>query len=513
MKRLLWMLVAAMMSASVSAQTILIGDTNGDGELSIADVTSTVNMVLGKSPAKTIDLSGMAYRVDNTMVAGTWYAPSGMHFTLNADGTTDYPGGATFKFMPSQGHLIVYDAMGLPTKAISLWEVTPAYLLAVEYATGAFTRYTNSSMMVSGITLSQTSLSLNSGTTAQLTATVTPAEALNPSLQWASSDESVATVSQTGLVTAVGGGTATVTCTATDGSGVQATCQVTVTQLVTGITLSHTILVLELDGYQKLTATVLPANATNTKVTWTSSDEDVAEVTSSGGVAAVGIGSCTITCEARDGSGVQATCQVTVSDPDSYEYVDLGLPSGTLWATCNVGAENPEDYGDYFAWGETTTKSTYNWSTYKYCNGSNTTLTKYCTSSSYGTVDNKTELDLEDDAAYMNWGGDWRMPSYDQLNELINSSYTTTEGTTQNGVNGYKITSKSNGKSIFLPAAGFRYEASLYDAGSYGNYWSRTLYTSNPSYGRFLFFDSSDVDTYDSGRCNGFSVRPVRVSQ
>ena len=140
---------------------------------------------------------------------------------------------------------------------------------------------------------------------------------------------------------------------------------------------------------------------------------------------------------------------------EEHEWVDLGLPSGTLWATCNVGASKPEEYGDYFAWGETEPKTTYSWSTYKYCKGTETTMTKYCTSSYYGTVDNKTELEPSDDAATVNWGPDWQMPSYEQCKELTNGSYTTTTITTLNGVEGRMITSKSNGNSIFLPATGY----------------------------------------------------------
>ena len=113
---------------------------------------------------------------------------------------------------------------------------------------------------------------------------------------------------------------------------------------------------------------------------------------------------------------------VTVTQPiDNHEWVDLGLPSGTLWATCNVGANTPEEYGDYFAWGETEPKDYYGWNTYKWCNGSRYTLTKYCTDSSYGYngfVDNKAELDPEDDAAYVNWGSSWRIPTTEQQCEL-----------------------------------------------------------------------------------------------
>ena len=201
-------------------------------------------------------------------------------------------------------------------------------------------------------------------------------------------------------------------------------------------------------------------------------------------------------------------------DSDVHEYVDLGLPSGTLWATCNVGASKPEEYGDYFAWGETTTKGTYNWSTYKYCKGSSSTMTKYCTKSSYGTVDNKTELEPSDDAATANWGSNWQTPSRNQCDELVNSSYTTQTWTTMNGVKGWKITSKSNGNSIFLPAAGCRYDTSLSDAGSRGYYWSRSLSTSDSYSAYGMGIGSNPI--YSNGyslRYAGQSVRPVRVKK
>ena len=176
-----------------------------------------------------------------------------------------------------------------------------------------------------------------------------------------------------------------------------------------------------------------------------------------------------------------------VSDAASnYKAVDLGLPSGTLWADRNVGADAPEAYGDYFAWGETEPKDYYYWDSYKWCNGSSSTMTKYCTSSSYGTVDGKTTLDLEDDAAYVNMGSEWRMPTKSELDELRNNC--TWTWTTQNGVPGKKVTGP-NGNSIFLPAAGYRRYSSLDYAGSYGNYWSSSLYWSDPNFAYFLYFD------------------------
>ena len=192
-----------------------------------------------------------------------------------------------------------------------------------------------------------------------------------------------------------------------------------------------------------------------------------------------------------------------------HEYVDLGLPSGTLWATCNIGANSPEEYGDYFAWGEAFKKSEYSWSTYKYCMGSLITLTKYCTDSSYGYngyTDGLTELLPEDDAATINWGSNWQMPSRAQLEELFNNDYTTNESTSLNGVNGYKITSRKNGNNIFLPAAGCRSDAGFIGTGSFGFSWSRSLnYCYNAFIPELLFGFPGDF----GNRFYGRSVRPV----
>lgn len=174
----------------------------------------------------------------------------------------------------------------------------------------------------------------------------------------------------------------------------------------------------------------------------------------------------------------------------------------------NVGATSPEDYGDYFAWGETVPKAEYSWSTYKWCNGSVTTLTKYCINSYYGDVDNKTVLDLSDDAANANWGGYWRMPTNAEQDELGNTSYTTWTWTTLNGVKGCKVTSKTNGNSIFLPAAGYR-GSSLNDAGSFGYYYGSLLYTDCSDVAYRLSFGSISVGSSFTSRCYGLSVRPV----
>ncbi len=196
---------------------------------------------------------------------------------------------------------------------------------------------------------------------------------------------------------------------------------------------------------------------------------------------------------------------------NGHEWVDLGLPSGILWATTNVGANTPEAYGDYFAWGETKphANNVYNWESYKYCKGNKSRLTKYCSDASYGNngfTDTLTRLLPEDDAATVNWGEGWRMPTYTELKEL--ESKCGVIWTTQNGVNGYLFIS-SNGNSIFLPAAGYRWESSLIITGIHGYYWSSSLYTNNPSNVRYLNFYSEDYCMYFDERFNGFSVRPV----
>ncbi len=198
---------------------------------------------------------------------------------------------------------------------------------------------------------------------------------------------------------------------------------------------------------------------------------------------------------------------------NGYEWVNLGLPSGIKWASCNVGATKPEDLGNYYAWGEVKPKDDYSWATYKYANGDYDKLTKYCNSTSYGNngfTDNKTTLDLEDDAAHYNWGGNWRMPTSAEIDELLNNcTWGWTDNYNDTKVAGYKVTSKANGNSIFLPEAGFRYGTDAFNVGSYGYYWSSSLYEDYPSNAWLLDFYSDYRNRDNINRDYGFSVRPV----
>ena len=196
----------------------------------------------------------------------------------------------------------------------------------------------------------------------------------------------------------------------------------------------------------------------------------------------------------------------------SVTWVDLGLPSGLLWADRNVGAQSPEDYGNYYAWGETSTKEVYDWSTYAYGNDYDA-LTKYCNMSNYGLngfTDNLTTLEASDDAATVNLGGNARTPRDYEWRELMDN--TTATRTTRNDVYGHLFTA-SNGKSIFLPAAGNRGGPYLGDAGECGLYWSSSLGTDYPNGAWSFDFYSGGQYMFSRYRYYGFSVRAVRASQ
>lgn len=248
-------------------------------------------------------------------------------------------------------------------------------------------------------------------------------------------------------------------------------------------------------------------------VIWSSSDENIAIVTSDGTVTAVGEGTCTIT--ASIGPHQSNTCKIIVTSvsgkDNGFGYIDLGL--SVNWATFNVGAEQIEDYGDYYAWGETEPKDSYYASTYKWFNGSSTNITKYNNISNNGVVDNKIILEKEDDVAHIRWGGNWRMPTIDEQNELRENC--TWTWTTLNDVKGYIVRSNMPGytdRFIFLPATGYREGMRLYDVGSY--YWSSSLNVNHSDYAWMLCFDSKSQGTYHLGdRYFGRSVRPVIYSK
>lgn len=194
------------------------------------------------------------------------------------------------------------------------------------------------------------------------------------------------------------------------------------------------------------------------------------------------------------------TVDACIGQEHGYAWVSLDLPSGVKWATCNIGTDSIEGYGNYYAWGEVLPKDDYWWNTYKY--GSSNNLTKY------NNTDGKTTLEFEDDAAHVNWGGSWRMPTDAEWTELRENCMWT--WTTHNSVNGYLVTSKTNGNSIFLPVAGYRFGTDFSD--SAGRYWSSSLCTDDQSRAWGMCFGSRRWYVNSPYRYFGQSVRPVCLS-
>ena len=195
---------------------------------------------------------------------------------------------------------------------------------------------------------------------------------------------------------------------------------------------------------------------------------------------------------------------------NGHTYIDLGLPSGTLWAACNVGARTPEGYGDYFAWGETRPRSMYDWDSYAYVyydDNGNIHITKYNPGNHYyGPVDSHTTLLPGDDAARANWGSEWQIPTKANWEELINNTAVT--WTTQNGVYGRLFTA-TNGSSLFLPAAGLRSQSNIHYNDTISCYWSSSLRTDLPSYAWDFWSGQNFCEVSNIARCVGESVRAV----
>lgn len=210
--------------------------------------------------------------------------------------------------------------------------------------------------------------------------------------------------------------------------------------------------------------------------------------------------------------GLSSSCSNDDNEIESKsrEAVDLGLPSGTLWAHCNIGASKPEEFGNYYAWGETEVKSIYSEKTYKHCNGSiEGDLTKYCDDKYRGQRDDKKVLDPEDDVAHIKWGEKWRMPTKDDFDELYRNC--TWSWTSVNGVYGYEVKSKTNNNYIFLPAA--RYRDDDEDKGisdlPFGCYWTSTLHRGGCDYAYSMRIYTNDYyPDYDWRAC-GMTVRAV----
>ena len=349
-----------------------------------------------------------------------------------------------------------------------------------------------------------------------LTAVVTPSNA-KAEVVWKIDNEKIAVVGsineKQAKVQGLSAGKTTVTATA---GGKSATCEVTVTGgsgnvQVQSITLDKTTLKLEVGQSAQITATILPENAHDKSIIWTTTDPYNAYV-NGGKVTGYGVCEATITATSVSNPQVTATCKVSIVAAGSgggsetgIEAVDLGLSSGLKWGSMNVGASKPEDYGNYYAWGETETKTKYTTSNYKFGPVKYSEITLY---SKYETKlggDKKTVLEAEDDAASANLGNGWRMATFAEWKELRESC--TWTWTQRNGINGMLVTGP-NGKSIFLPASGV-FQSSLGKKGTYGSYWTSTL-ASAEGMANAVDFYSGGNDKALIDRSTGLSVRPVK---
>ena len=265
---------------------------------------------------------------------------------------------------------------------------------------------------------------------------------------------------------------------------------------VESITINNYELSLFVSEEATLFVTVLPENATNKTISWSSSNPSVVTVTSSGKVTGINPGVATITVTSEDGE-LESSCTVSVTMAIP-EAIDLGL--SVKWASFNLGATTSQGRGNHYAWGETETKTQYDWSTYKWCMGTYNTLTKYCVDAAYGYnsfVDGKTALDDEDDAAHVHLGEQWRMPTKEEQDELRDNCSWRWTGS------GYTVTGP-NKNSIFLPGAG-----DMTYWGSDGFYWSSNLDIQHQGRAYDLCFDDEDIYWWYSEYFSAHSIRPV----
>ena len=486
----------------------------------IAEGTSTITASAGeKSGTCTITVSNKDIEVSSvTLNKTSAQLKAGETVTLTA---TVMPDNATDKTVIwSTSDASVATISDGVVKAIKLGTATITAKAGDKSATCAITVVATT---VTSVTLNKTSASLKVGEKVTLTATVKPNDATDKTVTWTTSNATVASVSNSGLVTAKKVGTATITAKAGDKS---ATCAITVVKtLVTSLSFQYDFYYLGKGEYRTLEYSISPDDATDRSVVWSSSNPKYVSVDQNGKVTAISSGSASIiTVSARDGSGKKANC-VVVACPCPGYTVDLGL--GTVyWAVANLNvAYNDDDYygyfcedpenvydfnGDYFAWGERRSKSKYRLDNYGFINKDNR-LTKYVLfGSTSGSPDGKSILESEDDIATLSLSGKWRIPTQSEWSQLLTKcvwKWTTNWGGVY-GKNGYIVTGP-NGNSIFLPTTGYM-GSSGHVYKDMGVYWSSSLSNSGNSWNACCVrFKSDEVYEDTQMRWLGLYIRPV----
>lgn len=391
------------------------------------------------------------------------------------------------------------------------------------------------SVSVTGVLLDMPSLDLVEGETATLVATVNPPEASNKNVIWYSSDASVASVDQNGVVSAVKAGSATVSVTTEDG-GKKAECLLMVRADLllhvspSNLEFSATIGASDTKSFEvsNIGRKTLEFHIVNPSCIEFSlpdnADGETLFSLAAGQKKSINV----VYTPSKANSTSEDRISIISNSSDEYQIVSLSgtcpaIATGTVapavdlglsvkWAAWNIGASAENQIGQYFSWGETETKSLFDWTTYKWGNGGEGALTKYCYSTAYGNVDNKYTLDIEDDAATANWGNEWRMPTVSEMQEL--QEQCTWEFTTQEGTEGFKVTSNIKGytdKFIFLPLSGW-YDGREVMYLNVGYFLSNSLgFDSNGAWGMIfgIFANETSIWRGNCPRCYGCPVRAV----
>ena len=496
---------------SSDEESVATVDQNGTVK-AIGNGTATITVTtkdLGKTANCTITVAQWATSIsfDTSSITLNEGQEQNLTATFNPDNAAD----KTLKWTSSDENVAKVDETG---KVTAISKGTATIKATATDGSGKYAScFVTVKRLVSSIQLNKTSLTLYGGETETIIATVTPSDASNTRIDWTSSNRKVAVVSD-GVIDGMAIGTTIITASAKDGSGVSATCEVEVKQPITSITLSKASLSLIIGGEETLSYSILPDNADDKTLIWSSSDYSIADIDQTGRITAKAKGKATIQVTALHGSGVTASCNIVVSSPCPSGAVDLGTTTSDgynlYWAVCNLGAEKPEDCGDYYAWGETETKTDYDWSTYKFGTSSYGPVSKYNTKSSYGSVDNKIVLDPDDDVAHVKLGDNWRMPTYEECTELkMKCTMTGVTNYNGSGISGTLVTA-TNGNSIFLPGSGYYWGDNGLQGSSYSYCWSSSLREGSPGYAWLMHFVYSAV-LVENGffRCQGLTVRPV----
>lgn len=591
MKKYLFALFSLFFVAA-NAQEIVMGDMNGDGKVTAQDVTEVVNTVTGKSPLKKISANSLVNPDATESLEIALRSSSGTKISLYSNGKATHnelSEVSAYKYYSNLNRIVLLNSKQDVVDVYDIIIKESGYCVLNEKGTRNFVKFFTSEPLYPEIVLNVTETALGVGQELQLTATLINYEGSTPKFTWKSSDESIATVDQNGLVTAVGKcGTVYISVHADDLEF--AWCSIFVPfsepkNLVISNTVDARL------GYSPwwyeednkfMGADTFMDTSTGSITITTPVDcilsfdygisgsgtlhisidgKEIANVTGGNPDSSIsfyldaGKHEITLNHSGSGSGGYIYNMKLEEDYPMGHDYVDLGL--SVKWATCNVGADSPEEAGKYYAWGETAAygeatrpypssftgekntnylnlqnKTDYQFSTYKYSTGGQYNMTKYSTSETWGMVDNKKELDRFDDAASVNWGSNWRMPTEAEIMELKSNCYwqwvDNYKGKNVEGYVVYKVKENVGGKGqfnntelnanyslsdthIFIPSIGcykntdFVNYPSMYTS----IYWTKSLTIVSSSMATVLGIHPNRIEFPPCDRCYALPIRPV----